>query len=143
MSDKIKAVMLGHAVGDALGVPAEFASRSELDNAPITDMEGFGTYPYPAGTWSDDTSMSLAALDVLKNGQIHWGEIMLNFVEWLQHDKYTATDETFDVGRTCENAITNYLSDIIKATESGEKGERSNGNGSLMRIHPFVLYMYY
>ena len=23
-------------------------------------MMGFGTYPYPAGSWSDDTSMSLA-----------------------------------------------------------------------------------
>ena len=140
MLKKIKAVMLGHAVGDALGVPVEFAKREELDNAPVTDMEGFGTYPYPAGTWSDDTSLSLAALDVLKNGKIHWGEIMLNFGAWLQNDKYTATGETFDAGKTCVKAIIKYLTSDIKATESGEKDERSNGNGSLMRIHPFVLY---
>lgn len=138
--DKIKAVMLGHAIGDALGVPVEFCSREELEENPVTDMTGFGTYPYPAGTWSDDTSMSLAALDVLKNGEIHWGEIMLNFGEWLHNDKYTATNETFDVGNTCLKAITNYFANDIKATECGEKDERSNGNGSLMRIHPFVLY---
>lgn len=60
----IKAVMLGHAVGDALGVPVEFCDREELDRDPITDMKGFGTYPYPAGCWSDDTSMSLASLDL-------------------------------------------------------------------------------
>ena len=46
---KIKSVMLGHAVGDALGVPVEFYSREELDEGPVTDMEGFGTYPFPAG----------------------------------------------------------------------------------------------
>lgn len=57
---KIKSVILGHAVADALGVPVEFASRAELDEAPVTDMEGFGTYPYDAGAWSDDTSMGLA-----------------------------------------------------------------------------------
>lgn len=46
MIEKIKAVMIGHAVGDALGVPVEFASREEVDANPVEDMEGFGTYPY-------------------------------------------------------------------------------------------------
>ena len=76
MLSKIKAVMIGHAVGDALGVPVEFASREELAESPVTDMEGFGTYPYPAGTWSDDTSLSLAALDSLATGKIRWNKIM-------------------------------------------------------------------
>ena len=47
------------------GVPVEFAGREKLDDSPVTDMEEFGTYPVPAGAWSDDTSMSLCALDVL------------------------------------------------------------------------------
>ena len=42
--EKIKSVMLGHAVGDALGVPAEFSNREELQKKPITDMVGYGTY---------------------------------------------------------------------------------------------------
>ena len=69
---KIKSVMIGHAVGDALGVPVEFASREQIAENPVTNMEGFGTYPYPAGTWSDDTSMSLAAIDVLAKGDVDW-----------------------------------------------------------------------
>ena len=44
---KIKAVMLGHAVGDALGVSVEFCTREELDENPVTDMIGFGSYPVP------------------------------------------------------------------------------------------------
>ena len=142
MLEKIKAVMIGHAVGDALGVPVEFASREEIAENPVTDMEGFGTYPYPAGTWSDDTSMSLAALDSIACGEIDWDEIMDNFGKWLDDGEYTPTGEAFDIGRTCLNAIIRYFNQKTKATESGGTDEHSNGNGSLMRIHPFALYEY-
>ena len=142
IKNKMISVMIGHAVGDALGVPAEFASREEMDANPITDMEGFGTYPYPAGTWSDDTSMSLAALDSLADDKIDWDEIMNNFGKWLEDGEYTPSGEAFDVGRTCLNAIISYFTKGTKATESGGADEHSNGNGSLMRIHPFALYEY-
>ena len=141
--EKIKSVMIGHAVGDALGVPVEFASREEIAENPVTDMEGFGTYPYPAGTWSDDTSMSLAALDSLTSNEIKWDEIMSNFGKWLDNGEYTPSGEAFDVGRTCLNAIISYFTKGTKATESGGNEEYSNGNGSLMRIHPFALYEYF
>ena len=81
MDYKIKSVVFGHAVGDALGVPVEFASRSELDKNPVEDMEGYGTHPFPAGCWSDDTSMSLAALDSLANNKLDWDEIMKAFAD--------------------------------------------------------------
>lgn len=142
MTDKIKAVMLGHAVGDALGVPAEFHSRESLRENPVTDMMGYGTHHMPAGTWSDDTSMSLCALDSLAKGTVDYAEIMNHFCRWYKDGEFTATGETFDVGGTCANAVENYLNGYA-AEECGERGERSNGNGSLMRIHPFVLYAYY
>lgn len=140
---KIKSVMIGHAVGDALGVPVEFCSRDELDTGPVDDMEGFGTYPYPAGCWSDDTSMSLAALDSLSKGDIDWDEIMLNFRKWLEEDAYTPTGECFDSGRTCVKAILSYFAYGNSVQTCGQTGEHSNGNGSLMRIHPFVLFTEY
>lgn len=140
---KIKSVMIGHAVGDALGVPVEFCSRDELDTGPVDDMEGFGTYPYPAGCWSDDTSMSLAALDSLSKGDIDCDEIMLNFRKWLEEDAYTPTGECFDSGRTCVKAILSYFAYGNSVQTCGQTGEHSNGNGSLMRIHPFVLFTEY
>lgn len=139
-ADKIKAIILGHAVGDALGVPVEFASREELDNDPITGMEGFGTYPYPAGSWSDDTSMTLCALDSLAKGTVDLDDIMVNFGKWYYKDEFTPTGEMFDVGNTCSYAIDNYFAKHMDVQHCGLTGERSNGNGSLMRIIPFVLY---
>ena len=142
MSKKIKAVVIGHAIGDAIGVPVEFCKREDLENAPLTDMRGFGTHPVPTGAWSDDTSMSLAALDSLSKGSVDWDEIMRNFGDWLQHNKYTPTGEVFDSGGTCVRAIMNYCSRNIPAPQCGETTAYSNGNGSLMRLHPFVLYAY-
>lgn len=140
MEYKIKSVMLGHAVADALGVPVEFCSREELDENPVKDMEGFGTYPYPAGCWSDDTSMSLAALDSLADGRLDYDEIMQNFGKWYGQDEYTPTGVMFDIGNACSRAIQNYFVLHKKISECGLTDDNSNGNGSLMRIHPFVLF---
>ena len=76
----IKSVMIGHAVGDALGVPVEFFSREKLDSSPVSEMTGFGAHKMPAGSWSDDTSMSLAALDSLADGKIDFFEIMVKLL---------------------------------------------------------------
>ena len=78
MTEIIKAVIFGHAVADALGVPVEFTSRDSLDRDPVVSMRGFGTYNVPAGSWSDDTSMAIATLDSLGQGRIDYNDIMDN-----------------------------------------------------------------
>lgn len=141
--DKIKSVMIGHAVADALGVPVEFCSREKLKEKPVTEMLGFGSYSVPAGSWSDDTSMSLCALESLARGRVDYDEIMQNFGKWYYNDEFTPSGEMFDVGNTCSCAIDNYHKENCTYKDCGLNDVRSNGNGSLMRIHPFVLYAHY
>lgn len=136
----IKACILGLAVGDALGVPAEFKYREELDKNPVTDMEGYGTYNVTAGSWSDDTSMTLCTLESLTKGRLDLDDVMHNFIRWYNEAEFTPTGETFDIGNTCGTAIKRYLSGEYSAEHCGLTGSRSNGNGSLMRIIPAVLY---
>ena len=143
MMNKIKAVVIGHAVGDALGVPVEFMTREELKKNPVTTMVGYGTYTVPKGAWSDDTSMSLCALDALGEGKINFDKVMVNFARWYYQDLFTPTGEMFDVGNTCSIAIERYMREQVSWRECGLTDERSNGNGSLMRIHPFALYTYF
>lgn len=139
-----RAVVLGHAVADALGVPVEFKKREELDENPVTDMMGYGTYDVPAGSWSDDTTMAICALDVLKTGEVDYVEIMENFVSWVYFDAYTPESRLFDIGTSCKRAIFRYSSNnSISPTECGGKDDWCNGNGSLMRIHTFVLYCHF
>ena len=141
--ETIRAVILGHAVADAVGVPVEFQSRGMLDRNPLTGMVGYGTYNLPAGSWSDDTSMTLCALDVLADGVVDYVRIMENFHSWYSKGAYTPGDDCFDIGGTCLQAIQSYAVFGTSPTECGLRGDNSNGNGSLMRILPFVLHAHY
>lgn len=74
--------IIGLAIGDALGVPVEFKSREYLKTNPVTDMIGHGTYNLPKGTWSDDTSMTLATLDsIIQTGKIDTNNIAYKFTK--------------------------------------------------------------
>ncbi len=130
--------VMGLVVGDALGVPVEFETRSYLKRNPVKTMIGHGTYNQPKGTWSDDSSMTIATLDSLKNGY-NLESIMQNFVKWKEDGKYTPYGNCFDIGIATSDAIQNYMKDENIDT-CGLKGERDNGNGSLMRILPVCLY---
>lgn len=130
----------GLAVGDALGVPVEFTSREARDQDPVRELRGFGTHNQPRGTWSDDTSMVLATMDAMIASGLSYGMIMSCFGKWLNMAKYTAGGKVFDVGGTTFNAINNFL--MGEDIEScGEISVNSNGNGSLMRMLPMVLYL--
>ncbi len=61
----VENAVMGHIIGDALGVPVEFFPREKLSEAPVTDMRAFGSHNVPAGTWSDDSSMMLCTKAIL------------------------------------------------------------------------------
>lgn len=138
--DRPLALILGVAVGDALGVPVEFKKRGTFY---VTDMQGYGTHNQPAGTWSDDTSLTLALADNLLAGGdspdlecVAWG-----FTEWYDKAAYTPHGKVFDVGNATAEAI-KRLKKGVAPEKAGGTGERDNGNGSLMRIAPLTFYMY-
>ena len=136
----IKSCILGAAVGDALGLPVQFEGRDRRDTDPVTGMRGHGAFDMPAGAWSDDTSMTLCALDALSRREFSWDAVMYNFGLWLYRDEFTPTGRSYDQGSTCIAAIGSYFAQENDAEHCGRRDERSNGNGSLMRIIPFSLY---
>lgn len=139
----IKDGIIGFAVGDALGVPAEFKTRETLKRYPITDMIGYGTYNVPKGTWSDDTSMTLATIDSLNTiGKIDTNDMANRFLDWYRNSNYTATEETFDIGRTTMQSLQKYELGINNTEDCGQFGEKDNGNGSLMRMLPIAFYIH-
>lgn len=139
LKEKLKAGIIGHIVGDALGVPVEFKSRSQLQEKPVQKMRSYGTYNQPAGTWSDDSSLTLCLLESLSDGY-DLDDQAEKFVDWLYNAYWTARNETFDVGNTTRDSISN-LRDGVEPIEAGAGGERDNGNGSLMRILPLAFYL--
>lgn len=144
MENKIKDGIIGFAIGDALGVPGEFITREELKKNPIISMTEGGVHKQPIGSFSDDTSMTLATIDsIIENKKIVPEDIAQKFVNWFRKAEYTATNKTFDIGDTTRQAIAKYELNIDIAIKCGGVGEYDNGNGSLMRMLPIAYYIYY
>lgn len=134
--------IFGLIVGDALGVPVEFSGREEREVDPVTGMRAYGTHNQPAGTWSDDSSMTLATLESIRQkGKIDYKDMMDKFTRWYLYGDYTPFQEVFDVGIATSKAIIRYEKGA-DPVDSGGKTEWDNGNGSLMRILPVCLYLY-
>ena len=138
--------LLGVATGDALGVPFEFKSSGEMAKNPAKDMIGFGTWHQPAGTWSDDSSLTFCLAESLLTGY-DLADMADKFIRWKYSNYWTARNELFDIGHTTSVAISR-LKDIVFSKQyealsqlKYEGNEQDNGNGSLMRILPLLFYI--
>ena len=139
MSNKVLDGIMGLCVADALGVPVEFTGGEMLRKNPVTGMRSYGTYNQPAGTWSDDTSMTLCLADSLSKG-LDYNDIMKRFIMWFEEGKYTPHGEVFDVGNATRKALMRF-SQGKAPLECGGLSDHDNGNGSLMRILPIAYYL--
>ena len=134
--------VMGVVVGDALGCPVQFENREVVRSHRVTTMRGHGTFDLPAGSWTDDSSMTLALLASIREKQgIDLEDIMDQFVRWLIDGEYTPYGYSYDIGGTTMDAVLAYKR--FGNTEfCGRTSPASNGNGSLMRIMPACLYAY-
>ena len=106
-------------------------------------MRSGGSWGQAAGTWSDDTSMTIAAMESISRlGKIDYNDVMENFLKWYERDAFTAAGKCFDIGNTTRGAIVRFSRRLLSATKCGATEKNSNGNGSLMRILPATLYLF-
>lgn len=132
----LKSAIYGFAIGDAVGVPYEFKLRGKFK---CRGMRGGGTHYQPAGTWSDDTSMTLATCDSIRRlGKIDYRDLMARFMVWLHFGEYTARGKVFDVGHTVLRALEKYHA-TKSIEECCQKSYYDNGNGALMRMLPLAF----
>lgn len=140
-----RSVLLGAAVGDGFGVPVEFLGAEIIKDLAMDRMLGADVEPIvgshwgstiPAGAWSDDTSMAVAAMEsIVKLGRIDHSDIMNQFVAWWERNEYCAVDKAVGLGKTVARALGAYL-----AGQPAPCRRQDNGNGALMRIFPFTVY---
>ncbi len=149
--EQYQGCIVGLAVGDALGYPAEFRSREqilrEIGPEGITDFltlkDARFTRPFivganhPAGTYTDDTQMSIAVAEgLLALGKTSLDELMTEigrlFVLWSESDKNNRSP-----GGTCMTGCEN----LRRGVPWREANVRdSKGCGSAMRVSPIGLY---
>ena len=132
--DRAAGVLLGQAIGDALGVPYEFAPRIELGTAR---MIGGGLGPYAPGEWSDDTQMATVIAQVSATGvdlrtDHALDSIAQGFLDWQARGASDIGNQTRAVltdARRGDGAIGHRMA--LAASEPAFAGRA--GNGALMR----------
>lgn len=141
MNTKIRAAIIGHIVGDALGVPVEFSSREERQKDPVCDMRGYGTHNQPPGTWSDDSSLMLCQMRSLTQCKgVNLNEQREKFIRWFDLGWMTPYGEVFDFGSTTYSSIKRMKNRDNPPEMCGAEDDRSQSNGALMRILPGVIW---
>lgn len=136
---------MGLLVGDALGVPYEFHSASQIPAAEQIEYApppGYARAHHgtPPGTWSDDGAQALCLLaSLLDRGRLDPDDLASRIARWYDDGYLAVGGIVFDVGITTRAAIRAYRAGT-PALDAGPSGERDNGNGSLMRSLPLALW---
>lgn len=135
--DAIKGSLYGILVGDALGFPYEFRTREDLKNEHIN---GFA---FEQHVFTDDSSLTLCTIEALVNNGFNLSKIAFLFQKWFNEGYWSPDGEsTIGLGMNVAQALTKMkqMNLVNDPTRAGNTFEMSNGNGSLMRILPAVLY---
>lgn len=132
--DRAGGVLLGQAIGDALGVPYEFGPRIKAGQAR---MVGGGLGPYAPGEWSDDTQMAVCSAQVTATGADVRTEAGLDavaaaFLDWQARgatDIGTQTAAVLGAARRGTGPLARRMTDGSRAAAASGRA----GNGALMR----------
>lgn len=132
--DRAGGVLLGQAIGDALGVPYEFAPRIPAGEAR---MVGGGLGPYAPGEWSDDTQMAVCIAQVTATGadlrtDAGLDAVAQGFLDWQAHgatDIGAQTSSVLGTARRSTGPVARRLTDASRVAAASGRA----GNGALMR----------
>ena len=145
MKNRLKGIIFGQAIGDALGLGTEFMSRQEvLRNYP----EGLTRYGqivqdchrsrWRPGEWTDDTDMMLCIAHAMREDRgVRLETVARNFKNWFRRNPR-------GIGRHSYNvlSIADYEQDPIRAARMVWElsGRKSAANGALMRTSVVGLW---
>lgn len=146
--DRATGVLLGTAVGDALGVPYEFGC-AELPADEQPRMLGGGLGNFAPGEWSDDTSMAMAIAGVAATGADLTTDdaldaIARNFLRWFDGGPPDVGNQTRAVLGATHRRLAAGEEEVGRIMREESEGfaadhPRSAGNGALMRTAPVAL----
>ena len=137
---RARGALYGHAIGDALGMPAQMLSRAEIVRRWGPLLPGFEAAPpshpiaagMPAGAVTDDTGQALllARLLVKGHGTVDPRELAESLVDW---ERDMAERGSLDLlGPSTKRAV----DALLAGTPPEEAGVAGSTNGAAMRIAP-------
>lgn len=133
--DRYRGCLLGLAAGDALGTTLEFKPPGSF--TPLDDMVGGGPFGLQPGQWTDDTSMALCLAESIVETGWDPGDQMRRYVRWYREGYLSSTERCFDIGNITREALHQF--EETGDPLAGPTGDRTAGNGSIMRLAPVPM----
>lgn len=138
IKDKIKGVLFGQAIADALGLGTEFMTKDEVNRYypdGLTDysqiIQDYHRKRWIKGSWTDDTEMMLCIANaIIEDKEIKLSTIARNFKDWFNGEPLGIGGNTFKV-----LAFRDYVDYPQKVAEVIWKlsNKISAANGAVMR----------
>lgn len=140
--ERSRGMLVGLAVGDALGAPVEFLpGPAEFFVQELgEEIEHFHENTrLPLGVWTDDTEMALCLADSLISCKGYDSyDIMMKFAAWCDNGYRTYDgNPAVDVGVQTARAIGHFH--VNPVIFKDEPKTDSAGNGAIMRLAPVVI----
>ena len=105
VDDKIKGVLFGQAIGDALGLGTEFMTKQDVNRFypnGLTDydqiIQDYHRKRWMKGDWTDDTEMMFCIANaIIEDKDIRLSTIAMNFKDWFNGEPLGIGGNTFKV----------------------------------------------
>jgi ADP-ribosylglycohydrolase len=153
-SDKVRGMLFGGAIGDALGMPVEtwtpakileyYPSGIQKFEAP-TNHKWFDPEKTPAGSITDDTQLTIATLNGLISGEESDHDYKEGFPPYMDaiaaHHCTAMLDSTAGWGKSTKEAV-RRMQNGVSWEIAGQTTEqhRGTGNGVPMKISPLAAW---
>jgi ADP-ribosylglycohydrolase len=104
LQDRYRGLLLGLAVGEALGVPV--LHRRAGSFTPVADLLGGGPYELPRGAWADLTAQSLVlAESVLQSSDFEPRDASRRLQRWQREGHLSSTGQCVGISATTARAL--------------------------------------
>ncbi|MCI0704034.1 MAG: ADP-ribosylglycohydrolase family protein [Planctomycetia bacterium] len=147
VADRIRGVLFGQAIGDALGFGTEFLSRADVAKHYPLGLRSYAqitrfkpSEQWRPGDWTDDTDQMLCILDsLLSRGTLDVLDIAARMQYWLLTDG-------FGMGRTVYTVVRDprFLTDPHAVAQAywEASGQFAAANGAVMRTSVLGVWDY-
>jgi len=134
-ADQYRGVLLGCAIGDALGAPVEGWAAAEIAAVHGGPLKGFLPGGYGAGAFTDDTQLTVALAEaLLEGGRFDLEEIACAFGRWMRLRDEGAREVR---GRDCDSATAGRR--LYNGVLGNLSAVDSAGSGAASRAAPIGL----
>ncbi len=135
--DRYHGVMLGLAVGDALGASVQYRAPGSF--TPLGDMLGGGPFEMPRGGWTDDTAMALClAESLVERGDFDPADQATRYRLWQREGHLTSTGQCIGITAAVAQALA--TSKWSGKPFAGSHDPARLDKDALSRVAPVVLF---